>query len=161
MKKEFLYQYGNYTSQFYANIYLNELDKFIKEELHIRYLVRYMDDFVLLLPSKVIAKEILDKITIFLDEKLHLKLNNKTAYFKASQGVNFCGYRIWKTHKLLREQSKKKMRRKMKTFMKLYKKDKIELSYILACINSWRGHARHCDSYNLQNKFFDEFVLIK
>ena len=113
-----------------------------------------MDDFVLLLPSKVIAKEILDKITIFLDEKLHLKLNNKTAYFKASQGVNFCGYRIWKTHKLLREQSKKKMRRKMKTFMKLYKKDKIELSYILACINSWRGHARQCDSYNLQNKIF-------
>lgn len=152
---------GNYTSQFYANIYMNEFDKFVKEELHIKYYVRFMDDFVLLLPSKTLAKEVLEKISSFLEEKLHLKLNNKTAYFKASQGVNFCGYRIWKTHKLLREQSKKNMKRKLKTFMKLYKKNKIELDYILACINSWRGHASHCDSFNLQNKIFEEFVLKK
>ena len=61
-----------------------------------------MDGLVLLLKSKDEAKNNLKKITVFLDEKLHLKLNQKTAYFKANQGVNFCGYRIWKTHKLLR-----------------------------------------------------------
>ena len=152
---------GNYTSQFYANIYMNELDKYLKEKLKIKYVERYMDDFVLLLKSKDEAKNILEKITIFLDENLHLKLNQKTAYFKASQGVNFCGYRIWKTHKLLRVQSKKKMRRKLKKFEKLYRENRIDLDYVLACISSWRGYANHCNSFNLQCKFFDEFVLKK
>ncbi len=152
---------GNYTSQFYANIYMNEFDKYLKEKLKIKYVERYMDDFVLLLKSKEEAKNILEKITVFLDEKLHLKLNQKTTYFKANQGVNFCGYRIWKTHKLLRVQSKKKMRRKLKNFEKLYRENRINLDYVLACINSWRGYANHCNSFNLQCKFFDEFVLKK
>lgn len=152
---------GNYTSQFYANIYMNELDKYVKEVLKIKYIERYMDDFVLILKSKQEAKDILDKITVFLDINLHLKLNQKTAYFKASQGVNFCGYRIWKTHKLFRNQSKKKIKRKLKNFENLYKEDRIELDYILACINSWRGHASHCNSYNFQKKLFEEFALKK
>lgn len=152
---------GNYTSQIYANIYLNELDKFIKEKLKVKYVVRYMDDFVLLLKSKIEAKSNLEKIRNFLGEKLQLELNAKTAYFKAKQGVNFCGFRIWKTHKLLREQSKKKMKRKLKNFEKLYRENKIELEYITSCINSWKGHAKHCNSYNLVNKIFKEFVLKK
>lgn len=152
---------GNYTSQIYANVYLHELDRYIKEELNVKYIVRYMDDFVLLLESKEKAKEYLEKIKCFLKENLRLELNAKTSYFKAKQGVNFCGFRIWKTHRLLREQSKKKMRRKLKSFEKLYKKDRIEPDYILACINSWLGHAKHCNSYNLINKMFDEFVLKK
>ena len=152
---------GNYTSQIYANIYLNELDRYIKEELKVKYVVRYMDDFVLLLKSKKQAKEVLGKIQIFLREKLKLELNTKTAYFKAKQGVNFCGFRIWKTHRLLREQSKKKMRRKLKNFEKLYREDRIELDYILACINSWMGHVKHCNSYSLVRKMFNEFVLSK
>lgn len=120
-----------------------------------------MDDFVLLLDSKEKTKEYLEKIKVFLKENLKLELNAKTAYFREKQGVNFCGFRIWKNHRLLREQNKKKMRRKLKSFEKLYKKDKIELDYVLACINSWRGHAKHCNSYNLVNKMFEEFVLKK
>ena len=152
---------GNYTSQIYANIYLNELDRFIKQSLKVKYLVRYMDDFIILTNSKNNAKYFLREIKAFLNDKLKLELNAKTAYFKAKQGVNFCGFRIWKTHRLLREQSKKKMKRKLKLFEKLYKENKIELEYILACINSWRGHAKHCNSYNLEHKMFNEFVLRK
>ena len=152
---------GNYTSQFFANIYMNELDKYIKEELKIKYLIRYMDDFVLLLKNKKEARETLKNIENFLEEKLELKLNSKTAYFKQKQGINFCGFRIWKTHRLLREQSKKKMKRKLKNFQKLYAKEKIELSYITACIHSWKGHTKHCTSYNVVNKMLNEFVLKK
>lgn len=152
---------GNYTSQIYANIYLNELDRFIKQSLKVKYLVRYMDDFIILTNSKNNAKYFLREIKAFLNDKLKLELNAKTAYFKAKQGVNFCGFRVWKTHRLLREQSKKKMKRKLKIFQKLYKENKIELEYILACINSWRGHAKHCNSYNLEHKMFNEFVLRK
>ena len=120
-----------------------------------------MDDFAILFACKAKAQEYLEKIRWFLKEKLKLELNSKTAYFKAKQGVNFCGFRIWKTHRLLREQSKKKMRRKLKNFEKLYKENKVELEYILACINSWVGHAKHCNSYNLVSKMFNEFVLKK
>ena len=76
-------------------------------------------------------------------DKVMPKRVNNSKYFKASQGVNFCGYCIWKTHKLLRVQSKKKMRRKLKNFEKLYREIRIDLDYVLACINSWRGYANH------------------
>ncbi len=140
---------------------MTKLDKYIKEELKISYYTRYMDDFVLIVESKERAKKSLEKIKNFLDEKLKLELNSKTAYFKQNQGINYCGFRIWKTHKLLREQSKNKMKRKLKNFQKLYKKGKIELPYITACINSWKGHAKHANSYNLVNKLLNDFVLSK
>ena len=140
---------------------MTKLDKYIKEELKISYYTRYMDDFVLIVESKERAKKSLEKIKNFLDEKLKLELNSKTAYFKQNQGINYCGFRIWKTHKLLREQSKNKMKRKLKNFQKLYKKGKIELPYITACVNSWKGHAKHANSYNLVNKLLNDFVLSK
>ena len=66
---------GNYTSQFFANIYLDKLDHLIKDKLRVKYYVRYMDDFVLLLNNKEEAKQILKEITEFLEKKLDLELN--------------------------------------------------------------------------------------
>ena len=80
----------------------------------------------IIIESKEKTKELLEKIKGLLDKNLKLELNSKTAYFKQNQGINYCGFRIWKTHRLLREQSKKKMKRKLKNFQKLYKKGKIE-----------------------------------
>lgn len=71
---------GNYTSQYFANIYLNELDHFVKEKLKIKYYVRYMDDFVLLLEDRNQCRVILEEIKEFLDKNLGLKLNKKTNY---------------------------------------------------------------------------------
>ena len=81
---------GNYTSQMFANIYLNELDQYVKHKLKCKYYFRYMDDMVILLPNKEIANNVLNDITIFLKEKLGLTLNSKTKIFKDKQGVNFC-----------------------------------------------------------------------
>ena len=158
-KQEF--QFGNYTSQYYANIYMTKLDKYVKENMKIDFYIRYMDDFVLILKSKEEAKIALEKIKEYIENNLKLELNSKTAYFKQNQGVNFCGFRIWKTHRLLREQSKKKMKKKLKNFQKLYKNDRVDLDYITACINSWKGHAKFGNSYNLVNKILGEFVLKK
>ena len=72
---------GNYTSQYFANIYLNELDWFIKDNLGIKYYIRYMDDFIFLLDSKEECKLVLDEIRKFLNNKLKLNLNKKTRYF--------------------------------------------------------------------------------
>ena len=81
---------GNYTSQIFANIYLNEVDQYIKHKLKIKYYYRYMDDSILMVKSKEEAKWALKEITEFLKEKLHLELNDKTQIFKNKQGVNFC-----------------------------------------------------------------------
>lgn len=105
---------GNYTSQYYANIYLNELDHFVKERLQIKYYVRYMDDFIFLLKTKEEAKIIFDKISVFLKDSLKLELNSKSSYFKNKKGINFCGYRIFETHILLRNRFKKKTVRNVK-----------------------------------------------
>ena len=92
---------GNYTSQYFGNIYLNELDYYIKHELRIKYYVRYLDDFILLVENKDRANKILDKIRIYLRDVLDLELNKKTKIYPHKLGINFCGYIIYETHILI------------------------------------------------------------
>ena len=152
---------GNYSSQYFANIYMTSFDKFVKEKLKVKYYIRFMDDFVLLFENKEKARRGLVEIRKYLGSVLKLELNSKTSYFKEKQGINFLGYRIWKTHLLIRNQSKKKIKRKLKNFQKLYKENKIELEYVTACINSWKGYAKFGNSYNLINRILEKFVLTK
>lgn len=98
---------GNYTSQYFANIYMTSFDKFIKEKLKIKYYIRFMDDFILIVDSKEKSRKGLVEIRKYLDSVLKLELNSKTSYFREKQGINFLGYRVWKTHLLIRNQSKK------------------------------------------------------
>lgn len=147
---------GNYTSQYFANIYLNELDQFIKRKLHIKYYVRYMDDFILLLDTKENCITIKKIIQAFLFNTLHLRLNKKSKYYPCKTGVDFCGYRIFTTHRLLRKSSKKTIKAKIKKWNYLYKKDKLNIESTITSINSWIGHSCHCNSYNLQNKMLDK-----
>ena len=69
----------------FANIYLNELDQYIKHKLHCEYYYRYMDDGIILIKTKEQAKEILENIKIFLKENLELELNKKHKYLKANK----------------------------------------------------------------------------
>ena len=105
---------GNYTSQMFANIYLNEVDQYIKHKLHCKWHFRYMDDGIVLLKTKEQAKEVLEKIQIFLKEKLELELNSKTQIFKNKQGVNFCGYKINEYRLKIRDKRKEEIKEKSK-----------------------------------------------
>ena len=151
---EFLY--GNYTSQYFANIYLNELDQYIKRTLHIKNYVRYMDDFILLLPDKESCIKYKKIISNFLKEFLHLELNYKSKYFPNKMGVNFCGYRIFHTHRLLRNNSKKKIKRHVKKWNIAYKNKTLNIPHTIQRINSWLGHSDHCNSYKLQQKILNK-----
>lgn len=96
---------GNLTSQMFANLYLNELDQYVKHKLKVQYYARYMDDMIVLHPDKRYLRQIKDEISVFVEEKLHLTLNNKTSINTSNQGIDFCGYRIWPTHKKFRKVS--------------------------------------------------------
>lgn len=142
---------GNYTSQYFANIYLDQLDQYIKHELHIKYYIRYMDDFVLLLPTKKEAKSIKNKISSFLKENLNLELNNKSKYYPSKFGIDFCGYRIFEDYILLRKRSKKKIYKNVEIWNRLFI-NKPYTKKVYASWTSWVGHAKLANSYNFRKK---------
>lgn len=145
---------GNYTSQMFANIYLNELDQYVKHKLKCKYYYRYMDDMVIMCKNKEIAKDILNEITKFLEDNLKLSLNSKTRIFKDIQGVNFCGYKINEKRMKIRHTSKCRMKRKLKRYTKQLKEGKITLPEIQRSIAGWLGYVKHADSYNLRKSMF-------
>lgn len=151
---------GNYTSQFFANIYLNELDQYVKRELKLKFYTRYMDDFVILLKTKNECIQVKKLIEKFLSKKLQLSLNDKSKYYPYKMGVNFCGYRIFTTHKLLRLNSKKKIQKNVKLWNKLYYSNKLDFHATMQSLNSWLGHSSHCNSYNLQSKILEKCNFI-
>lgn len=143
---------GNYTSQFFANIYLNELDHYLKEKLRVKYYVRYMDDFVLLLKNKEEAVYIFNRIRIFLKQKLKLDLNKKSKYFPNKQGIDFCGYKVYETHILVRKRCKRDMKTKIKKWNHLFINNKLDVRKVQMSINSWKAHCSYASSYNLVNR---------
>lgn len=146
---------GNYTSQYFANIYLNELDQFVKRTLKIKYYIRYMDDFILLLPTKKDCIKYKAIIENFVETKLHLKLNSKTKYYPSKMGVDFCGYRIFPTHRLLRTSNKTKIKNNIKLWNQKFHNGTLNTTHAVQSFNSWYGHAGHCNSYHLINKMLN------
>lgn len=148
---------GNYTSQYFANIYLNEVDHYIKEILRCKYYIRYMDDLVLLVENKSVAKYFLDRIQQFLANNLHLELNQKSTYYPNKKGIDFCGYRIYENHIKLRKRFKRKIQKQFKIWNSLKDKNILDKQKVNASYNSFKAHAKHCNSYNYISKINSKF----
>jgi len=133
---------GNRLSQLTANLYLNELDRFIKHELKVKYYVRYMDDF-LLLGDKAELKRDLKLITRFIENELHLKLNDKTTINKCSRGIEFVGYKIYPKGKMIKKQTVYRVRRYVNKFIA----GKVDAASFCRSMASICGHAVHTDNY--------------
>lgn len=150
---------GNYTSQFFANIYLNELDHFVKEKMKVKYYVRYMDDFIMLAKTKSEAKRWLSLVNQFVQDKLNLTLNHKSRYYPHKMGVDFCGFHIFETHCRLRTSSKTKIKRKVKKWNLLYENNVLDMAHVRRCWNSWLAHSNHANSYFLQKKVYNSIIF--
>ena len=153
-KREKGLEIGNYTSQMFANIYLNEIDQYIKHKLKIKYYFRYMDDSILFVKTKLEAKETLEKIKVFLKEKLELELNKKTQIFKNKQGVNFCGYKINEYRLKIRDKGKRKLKKKIKKLKYEIKIGKIISKEAHKYLAGHLGYIKIANTYNLENKLF-------
>jgi len=93
---------GNLTSQFFANLYLNELDQYVKHKLKAHYYIRYVDDFVILDTSSKKLRKQQKNIDTFLKQHLSLELHpDKSRILKLENGINFLGFRIFYHHRLL------------------------------------------------------------
>lgn len=106
---------GNLTSQIFANIYLNELDQFVKGELRVKYYIRYCDDFVILSDRREELETLVCKIEAFLKYTLRLSLHDKKIIIiKYTQGIDFLGYIVLPHYILPRTKTKKRVFKKLR-----------------------------------------------
>lgn len=105
---------GNITSQFFANVYLNELDQFLKHELKAKHYIRYVDDFLILHRNKEVLNEWRSDIDRFLRERLELLLHpRKQTIFPVRHGIDFLGYVVWQDHVLVRKRVVRALKNKL------------------------------------------------
>lgn len=151
---------GALTSQLDGNIVLNSLDHTITDDAGFGKYTRYMDDFVIVVPSKTVARALIGFIEAEV-EKLGLKLNPKSCYFPASQGVDFAGYRIWSTHLLPRKRNIKKANRRFKIISRQYARGEVGLDYVQARVASFLGYTKHCRSRRTVEGVLGDLRLIR
>lgn len=142
---------GNRFSQLGANAFLGELDFFLKVKNQIPYYIRYMDDFIIVSDSTATLKKYLEMIENFLQNVLHLKLNDKTKIDYCRNGIDFVGYRIFPKNKIIKKQSMNRTR----NVFKGWRDGKITDEKYLASIGSRCGHAKGTASY----KFYMNILL--
>ena len=135
---------GSLTSQLLANIYLNELDHFIKDCAGLKYYVRYADDFVFLDQSKETLASVMDDVKWLIETHLRLRLNPKTTIFPLSQGIDFCGYRIWPTHRLPRKRVVQAAKRRFERISREYSEGNASFDDVHAVVVSFLGYMQHC-----------------
>lgn len=135
---------GSLTSQVFANLYTGAtLDRHLQQTLREDYWYRYMDDLVVLGGSSAHLRAVKAEIERFSRERLFLRFS-KWQVAPASRGINFLGYRIWASHKLLRRDSVIRARRRIRALRAASESER--LARFLA---AWLGHARFADSRNL------------
>ncbi len=149
---------GNLTSQIFTNIYLNELDQFLKQRNRIRYYARFADDFVLLSESKATLQALLPKIEIFLTDHLKIQLHpQKISLRPLHQGIDFLGYVALPHHRVLRTTTKRRMKRKMGKRLSEYLGGKIDENSMNQTLQSYLGMLSHGDCYHLENEIKNVF----
>jgi retron-type reverse transcriptase len=143
---------GNYLSQYFGNIYLNWFDHWVKEDLKQAYYIRYCDDGVILGENKRDLTDIKDNVQEYLESRLELKLNKKTQIFEVDKtGIDFLGYRCFRSYVLLRKSSAARFKSKIKKIEDEH--HVMQPDHIISSIMSYYGWIKHCDSYNLLNKY--------
>lgn len=177
---------GSYTSQFFANLYLNELDQFIKHQLRVKYYIRYVDDFILLAQNSQILLDWKKEIEEFLKSELDLTLQpQKTVLQQSTKGINFLGFIVRKNYLLVRKRAIKAFKRRLYffnhlidpvlfpisdppqtlTIAKKYRNREVTppvemtfqiLSKMLATINSYYGIFWFANSYHLRKSLYEK-----
>ncbi len=139
---------GNLTSQFFANVYLNELDQFVKHKLRAKYYIRYVDDFVFLHESKEQLEVWKKEINEFLQQNLKIELHkNKSQVIKLSKGIKFLGFRVFSSHRLLRKSNMNKFEREFNHLKILFDEGLITREKVLESLEGWLAYCSHANTY--------------
>jgi len=147
---------GNLTSQFWANVYMNDFDHFIKRELRAKAYLRYVDDFLLFSDDKKELwgwkKELIEKLNT-----LRLTIHRSSAHvFPTEKGIPFLGFRIYPEYRLLKARKANQYRRHLKSLNKKYKLGEIEREKVVASMQGWINHVRYGSTWGLRGAILNQ-----
>jgi retron-type reverse transcriptase len=152
---------GNLTSQFFANVYLNPLDHFIKETLQAPGYIRYVDDLLIFNDNKFWLQACRERTRRFLSDwrlQLHPK---KAVVYPCRQGIPFLGFRVYPTHRRLLRGGVKRARQRLRGLTLGFKRGEMSLEKIEDSIQAWLGHVGQGDTWGLRRALFRQYSFIK
>ncbi|WP_129627516.1 reverse transcriptase domain-containing protein [Candidatus Oscillochloris fontis] len=151
---------GNLTSQFWANVYLNEIDQFIKRDLKCRAYLRYADDFLLFHDDKRTLHTWMRTLQDVTATRLRLLLHPaKCQVFPTSSGVPFLGFRHFASHRRIKRPSVVRFRRRLRGLQQAYAEGQISMEKASASIQSWCAHAAHGNTYRLRKQILRQTIF--
>ncbi len=149
---------GNLTSQFFANVYLNELDQFVKHELKVKYYIRYVDDFIIIDRSKKVLVYYQKEIYNFLVENIKVQLHpDKSKIIPLSKGIPFVGFRIFYHYKILRKGAQRRIKIRLTEWSEQKNIGLLERDQALEKLLGWMAYAVNGDTYKLRKKIMSKF----
>ncbi len=158
---------GNLTSQFFANVYMNEFDQFVKHILKARFYIRYVDDLILLSRDRDELINYIKEIESFLITKLCLRLHSKRQKLQpTSNGIDFLGYIIRKDYTLIRRRVINNLNSRLRHFSRINLKNSIipanpinPINVLRACLQSYLGHFKWANTYRLVSALTKEKIV--
>jgi retron-type reverse transcriptase len=152
---------GNLTSQFFANIYLNGFDHFVKEQLRVDQYLRYVDDFALFSNDRNFLADARPALEDFL-ATLRLTIHPiKSQLFQTRIAPTFVGFRIFPDHIQVKSAHLKQARYRLRRLKKRYAANQITFEHLTQSIQSWAAHLKHADTWHLRQDIFFNLVFVK
>jgi len=150
---------GNLTSQFFANLYLNGMDRLIDEQLRPPVYARYVDDFVLFSDSKLRLREMREAVVESM-ESLRLEIHpGKSRIYRCSDGVTFLGWRLFPDRTRLVRGNVKRFRRRMKEMRAGYAAGRMTWDDVEQRVQAWIGHASQGNTWMLRERLLGQFAF--
>lgn len=149
---------GNLTSQFWANVYLNRFDHFIKEELGVPAYVRYVDDFVMFHSDVKQLQDYKERMKEKLSTFRMIVHSDKTHIHSVEKGVPFLGFRVWPHYRVVKKQKAHRYRRFLRKQVRAFEKGALEASSLESGLNSWLGHIQFGKSRRLKERVLSDLV---
>ncbi|QEP42379.1 RNA-dependent DNA polymerase [Ectothiorhodospiraceae bacterium BW-2] len=150
---------GNLTSQFFANLYLNEFDHAVKQQLKAPAYGRYVDDMVILNNDKAWLHDAQRWCAGQLQQEGLTLHPNKCHIVPVRCGIDYLGYRVLPNYRLLRNDNGHRFARKLRRMAQAYADHRLDFADINPSVQSWCGHARHASTQGLLTELFAGMVL--
>lgn len=147
---------GNLTSQLFSNVYMNELDQFVKRKLRVKHYARYADDLVVLSRDETYLRELLGKIKEFLSKELLLEMHpGKVKFVKWHAGIDFLGYVSFPHHSLVRAKTRKRMVKRIMAGVRGVRSGRMAQEAFDRSLGSYMGVLSHAHAAKLRKRIKD------
>ncbi|MES9903717.1 MAG: reverse transcriptase domain-containing protein [Sedimenticola sp.] len=152
---------GNLTSQIWANVYLNELDQFVKRQLRCRGYLRYVDDLLLFSDNKSELWEWKRAIRDLLSGLRLVMHERSSTVYPVANGIPFLGYRLYNDHRLLKRKNGVNFQRRLRRYSRQYARGEMSRDNLNQCVQGWVAHAAKADTWGLRRSIFSKAIPLR